>query len=108
MPSKDRTFSEKDVFRIIKKHLTRAEQFLVFRDLCGIFKPELLETELLEADLTVESESIEQTLFVEKTTFAIVSVITAGLPLFIASAIQDVVEDVEFLQAIADFFSERE
>lgn len=65
MPSKNRTFSAKDVIRIINDHLTGNEQVEVVLSVCKGIKIAIFDGKPLLVPITSEEEAIEEVDLVE-------------------------------------------
>lgn len=60
MPGKDRTFSAKDIIRIISANLTRKEQVLVLISICKGVRIEVFDDKAILVPLTSQEEALEE------------------------------------------------
>lgn len=65
MPRKDRSFTDRDVIRIIRNNLTDVELAKVLLEICKGVKIEVFDGEAILVPLTSDEETIEETSLVE-------------------------------------------
>ena len=80
MPSLDRTFSDKDVLRIITKHLTEKEREVVLISLLTAFKVEKIKGVPTIVPLTSEEEALVESGVIESIIQVITSLFLGILP----------------------------
>lgn len=65
MPRKDRSYTDRDVIRIVRNNLTQAEVGMVLLELCRGVKIEVFDGEAILVPISVEEESIEESSIIE-------------------------------------------
>lgn len=84
MPQKDRTFTEKDVLRIITNNLDPNEREAVIIALCANVTILDFGEGPFIAPLSVEEEALVDVPFIENVVEVIVAFFSGGLPIFLA------------------------
>lgn len=65
MPRKDRTYTDRDVIRIIRNHLTGFEVAKVLLEVCRGVKIEIFDGEAILVPLSVEESTLEEVDLIE-------------------------------------------